>query len=225
MKSVLVAAVLAVSLLPVSAQAQAEPAQSELGMLQKIRGKLIGKWLNIRGEVIVFSNDGMVTLAGPDLPVDPKSPTKEVKGTFAITSDLQLKVIIKGKALVSEFSVDSGLLRIRAKSGGFSEYQHYDSKNVADLMLREMQMLDSAIDQWAIEKNKKAGDRPTAEELRKYIHKNTRLFHAVGDADGPKDFLGNSYGIPTVDTVPKIHPLSAKALPDIPKSFWKTHID
>jgi hypothetical protein len=205
--------------LPVAAVAQTAPAGSELGILQKTRAKLVGKWINFSGDVIEFTDNSMVTMSSPQLPTP-------FKGTFVLTADMQLRMTINGNVITSEFSVDSALLRIKTKSGNFAEHQRYDNKNVADLTLREIKVLDSAIDMWAIEKRKREGDKPTNEDLRKYIRKECRLYWMLNDPAGLKDLLGNSYGVLTVGRGPKVHPATAKAVSaDVPRTFWEGFIE
>ena len=227
MKLLIAAAALALAALPATVHAQAAPADGDLALLQKMRGKLVGKWLNIRGELIEFTENSGVRITSPSMQADPKMP-KELKGTFVLTANMQLQVTVtNGKPMTSEFSVDSGLLRIKSKSGGFSEYQRYDTKNLADLTLRELEMLDAAMDQWAIENNKPEGAKPTGAEIQKYVNKTTHLYYALNDPAGPKDFLGNSYGVPEVGKrYPKVHPATLQVVADaVPKSYWKRFIE
>jgi hypothetical protein len=92
--------------------------------------------------------------------------------------------------------------------------------------LAELQQLDAAVDQWAIEFNRKAGDRPTLAQVRQYLHKDSRLFNAFGDPAGPKDILGNPFGPFVVDTMPMVSPATAKALSEVaPREFWKGFIE
>ncbi len=192
--------------------------------MHKLRAKLIGKWLNANGEVLTFTDGGNFIITSPELQANPKMP-KEITATFVLTEDLQLKVITNTKPVISEFSVDSELLRIKTKSGDFAEYRHYSNKAVAELILRDLRILDSAVDQWAIELNKKVGDRPTPADVRKYLPKNSRLSRAFADPAGPKDLLGNPYGELVVDQLPKVNPATARALSDVPKTFWEKFID
>jgi hypothetical protein len=227
MKSILLAAILALPFMPGEVHAQAAPAADpELAVLQKMRGKLVGKWINILGEVISFTDSSVITYTSATMQADPTKP-KELKGTFVLTANLQLQVNFNGKPVVQDFSVDSSLLRIKNSNGEYSEYQRYDLKNLADLTRRELEILDSSMDQWAIENNKGvAGARPTVEELRKYIRKGLRLYYALNDPTGPKDILGNSYGELVIGKGPKLHPATARIIADtVPKSYWKHFVD
>jgi hypothetical protein len=200
--------------------AQAPAVSSDFAVIRKVREKVIGKWTNFSGDVMTFTTSGVFTLGS----ADPKMP-KEIGGTFVISEDLHLKVTFNGKSISSEFSVDSDLLRIKNANGTFAEYQRWDHKGIADLTLRELKVLDGALDQWAIEFNKREGEKPTVEELRKYLKKAWRLYFAVGDPAGPKDLLGNPFGVLAVSRL-KVNPETAKTLSDVaPKSHWAGFID
>jgi|GEM_PF-7062318 len=208
------------------APAPAKPASAmpDLAAIHKLREKMIGKWINIAGESLTLADSGTFTLSSPRFQENPNLP-KEITGTFVVTEDLQLKVVpsaANAKPIISEFTVDSTQLRIKNKNGTFSVYQRYSNQAVADLTLRELEMLDAAIDQFAIEKNKPAGATATPDDLRKYLRKDTRIYFSLGEPGGPKDFLGNSYGDLIVDKFPHVHPATAKALSDVaPRTFWK----
>lgn len=87
-------------------------------------------------------------------------------------------------------------------------------------LLEEMRIIDAAIDQWAIENNKQAGDQPRASDLIVYIKKGTRLHGAL--AGGRlNDSLGNPIVIPPVDEIPTISEATAKRLAGVvPEDFW-----
>ncbi len=208
-------------LLPVFVGAQSAPAPAPASspLLAK-RAQLIGKWLNIRGEMVTFTGANAVSFTNVVPSISP-----ELHGTFLLTPDLQLKITANGETRIREFSVDSGLLRIKDPDGSFAEYQPYDTKHLADLTLREVNMLDLAIDQWSIAKSRPPGSRPTGQDLQKYVKKTTRLYYALNDPNGPKDFFGNPYLHVEVGPGPKISPITIQALPGIPKSFWGRFIE
>lgn len=229
--AVLAASIFSTVVPKASAQAPAAPAPAkppsalpDLATIHKLREKLIGKWINIAGESLTLADGGTFSLSSPRLQERPDMP-KELTGTFVVTEDLQLKVVpsaANAKPIISEFSVDSAQLRIKNKNGTFSVYQRYSNQAVADLTLRELEMLDAAIDQFAIEKNKPAGATATPDDLRKYLRKEMRIYFSLGEPGGPKDLLGNSYGALIVDKFPHVHPATVKALSDVaPRAFWK----
>jgi hypothetical protein len=198
----------------------AAEAESELTVLRNLRAKVIGKWINGNGEVLSFEENGSLTMESPD----PKLP-KQLKATYTVTRDARLQITIGGKTMDREYSVDSEALRLKTSTGEFAQYARFTKKAQADFVLRDIRIVDAAIDQWAIEHNKRTGDRPTAADLRQYMPEGSRLFIAFGDPK-PKDLLGNSYGELVVDTLPKVHPATAAALADVaPKEFWEQYID
>ena len=96
----------------------------------------------------------------------------------------------------------------------------------ANTALEELRQLDMAVDQWAIEKNKQAGEKPTPADLRAYIKAGTRLYNTLGDPDGPKDILGNPYGPFVVDEAPKVNPKTLRELSDtVPREFWEPFLE
>ena len=89
-------------------------------------------------------------------------------------------------------------------------------RSQATRILEDLRMIDAAIDQYAIENNKSAGDAVTWTQVRSYLKVGTNL-----ETSGGKDFLGNSFGTFSVDTIPKVPTASFNALSDVaPNSFW-----
>ncbi len=96
----------------------------------------------------------------------------------------------------------------------------------ANTTLEELRQLDMALDQWGIEMNKRAGDKPTPAELRPYIKAGTRLYNTLGDPDDPKDILGNPYGPFVLDEAPKVNPKTLRELSDaVPREFWEPFLE
>ncbi len=77
--------------------------------------------------------------------------------------------------------------------------------------------IDAAIDQYAIENNKKQDDPVTITDVKNYLKAGTVLY-----SDPNKDLLGNSFGAPwKVDSIPKVDAATYAALSDVaPASFW-----
>ena len=86
-------------------------------------------------------------------------------------------------------------------------------------------MLDSALDQLAIEKNLPAGARVKAEDVRSYINQETRLWLTLGDPKGPKDLLGNPYIFNLiVDESPRVSEATAAALEKVvDRGYWQLY--
>ena len=85
-------------------------------------------------------------------------------------------------------------------------------------ILNDLRLIDSAIDQYAIETNKSTGATVNVSDWTNYLKKSTVLW-TTG-----KDLFGDDYGSQTVDTLPAV-PASAKAsLSDVADaSFWSPY--
>src|SRR3954470_13457457 len=68
-------------------------------------------------------------------------------------------------------------------------------RSQATRVLEDLRMLDSAVDQYAIETNKQTGANPTFADLKNYIKAGTVLYTSG------TDMFGNSFGTFTVDSV------------------------
>ncbi len=94
-------------------------------------------------------------------------------------------------------------------------------RSQATRILEDLRMLDAAIDQFAIENNKKEGDAVTTDDIKKYLKAGTTLYN-----DPSKDVLGGTFqSINAVDTIPKVADASFQKLSDVaPASFWSPFI-
>src|SRR5882762_9979854 len=72
-------------------------------------------------------------------------------------------------------------------------------RSQATQVLEDLRIIDSAVDQYAIENNKSGGTTVTWADCQKYMKTGTRLY-----SSGNKDILGNTFTISSVDTVPKV---------------------
>jgi prepilin-type N-terminal cleavage/methylation domain-containing protein len=90
-------------------------------------------------------------------------------------------------------------------------------RSQATQVLEDLRLIDSAIDQYAIENNKKQGDTVNWTTLRNYLKTGSRL-----EASGGADILGSSFGSTfTVDTIPTVPSATFNSLSDVaPASFW-----
>ena len=92
-------------------------------------------------------------------------------------------------------------------------------RSQATQVLEDLRILDSAVDQYAIETNKTSGFVPVFADLQNYIKTGTRLYASTNT-----DILGNSFGTFTVDTAPKVPASSYTALSDVaPAAFWSPY--
>lgn len=86
----------------------------------------------------------------------------------------------------------------------------------ASRVLEDLRLLDSALDQYAIEHNRKNGDPATFSDLQAYIKTNSALYTSGGN-----DLFGNSYGSFSVDSIPAVPNGTFNALSDVaPADFW-----
>ncbi len=91
-------------------------------------------------------------------------------------------------------------------------------RSQATRILEDLRMLDSAVDQYAIETNKSTGSNPTFADLKNYIKAGTVLY-TTGN-----DMFGNTYGPFTVDTIPKVPASAFSTLSDVaPAAFWSPY--
>ena len=92
-------------------------------------------------------------------------------------------------------------------------------RSQATQVLEDLRILDSAVDQYAIENNKNSAMNPAFADLQSYIKNGTRLYMS-----GNTDILGANFGIYTVDTPPKVPAATFTALSDVaPASFWSPY--
>jgi prepilin-type N-terminal cleavage/methylation domain-containing protein len=93
-------------------------------------------------------------------------------------------------------------------------------RSQATQVLEDLRLIDAAVDQYAIENNKKAGDSVTWADVQKYLKTGTRL-----EQSGGNDIIGGTYGTTfTVDTIPQVDATTYEALSDVaPDEFWGPH--
>jgi prepilin-type N-terminal cleavage/methylation domain-containing protein len=91
-------------------------------------------------------------------------------------------------------------------------------RSQATRILEDLRIIDSAIDQYAIENNKAGGASVVWTDIQNYIKKGTVLYNSNGT-----DLLSNQYsgGNFSVDTLPKLSSTSFGQLSDVaPANFW-----
>jgi prepilin-type N-terminal cleavage/methylation domain-containing protein len=82
-------------------------------------------------------------------------------------------------------------------------------------ILDDLRTLDGALDQWALEHNKKAGDVAEFADLSPYLKQQNKL-NLTGS-----DIFGQAYGPYAVDVGPKVSPFTFASLSDVaPEEFW-----
>ena len=92
-------------------------------------------------------------------------------------------------------------------------------RSQATRILEDLRIIDSAIDQYAIENNKSGGDSANWTDLSSYLKKGSVLYNSKGT-----DMLGGWYGSNAsfvVDTLPKLSTGTFGKLSDVaPSDFW-----
>ena len=120
------------------------------------------------------------------------------RGGFTL---LEIIIVVAIIALLAAIAVP-GFLRARKRSQ-------------ASKILNDLRMIDSAIDQYAIENGKKTGDPVAIADWTNYVKKDSTLY-VTG-----KDLFGNDYGVQSVDTLPKAPATAWNTLSDVAGSeFW-----
>ena len=89
-------------------------------------------------------------------------------------------------------------------------------RSQATRILEDLRIIDSAIDQYAIENNKSGGNDVGWADIQNYLKKGSVIYNSTG-----KDLLSNSYGTFSVDSIPKLSSASYGKLSDVaPADFW-----
>ena len=118
---------------------------------------------------------------------------------------VEIMIVVAIIALLAAIAVP-GFLRARKRSQ-------------ASKILNDLRMIDSAIDQYAIEYSKKTGDAVAVADWTNYVKKDTVLF-ATG-----QDLFGNDYGPQSVDTLPKVAQSAYDTLSDVADTaFWSPFV-
>lgn len=92
-------------------------------------------------------------------------------------------------------------------------------RSQATRILEDLRIIDSAIDQYAIENNKGGGADVNWTDVKAYLKTGSVIYNSLG-----KDLLGNFYSTDatfTVDSLPKLSTTSFSKLSDVaPADFW-----
>lgn len=117
---------------------------------------------------------------------------------------VEIMIVVAIIALLAAIAVP-GFLRARKRSQ-------------ASRILNDLRLIDSAVDQYAIETNKTTGATVDVTDWTNYLKKNTVLYNTA------TDIFGDPYGGQIVDSLPTV-PASAKAaLSDVADSgFWSPY--
>jgi prepilin-type N-terminal cleavage/methylation domain-containing protein len=120
------------------------------------------------------------------------------RGGFTL---VEIMIVVAIIALLAAIAVP-GFLRARKRSQ-------------ASKIINDLRLIDSAMDQYAIETAKKSGDAINTADWTNYLKKDTMLY-ATG-----QDLFGDDYGIQTVDSHPVVPPNAKSVLSDVTDdAFW-----
>ena len=123
------------------------------------------------------------------------------RGGFTL---VEIMIVVAIIALLAAIAVP-GFLRARKRSQ-------------ATRILNDLRMIDSAVDQYAIETNRITGAVVNTTDWTSYLKSGTVLYNTG------QDLLGNAYGAQTVDTLPAVPLASYNGLSDVaPASFWSPY--
>jgi prepilin-type N-terminal cleavage/methylation domain-containing protein len=117
---------------------------------------------------------------------------------------VEIMIVVAIIALLAAIAVP-GFLRARKRSQ-------------ASRIINDLRLIDSAVDQYAIETNKKSGDAVEITDWTNYLKKGTNLY-VTGN-----DILGNPYNAQKVDSLPGVPAASKTALSDVTDpTFWSPY--
>lgn len=117
---------------------------------------------------------------------------------------VEIMIVVAIIALLASIAVP-GFLRARKRSQ-------------ASRIINDLRLIDSAIDQYAIETNKMSGQTVNVADWTNYLKKGSNLY-TTG-----KDIFGNSYGNQKVDTIPSVPSATKNALSDVTDyTFWSPY--
>ena len=117
---------------------------------------------------------------------------------------VEIMIVVAIIALLAAIAVP-GFLRARKRAQ-------------ASRILNDLRLIDSAVDQYAIETNKATGNTVNIVDWTNYLKKDSTLWKTGAD------LFGNTYGNQTVDSLPKVPNSAWKALSDVaPAEFWSPY--
>jgi prepilin-type N-terminal cleavage/methylation domain-containing protein len=117
---------------------------------------------------------------------------------------VEIMIVVAIIALLASIAVP-GFLRARKRSQ-------------ASRILNDLRLIDSAVDQYAIENNKKTGDAVNTADWTAYLKRGSALYMTG------KDLFGNGYGAQSVDNLPKAPGPAWNTLSDVAGSeFWSPY--
>jgi len=129
---------------------------------------------------------------------------KKLQTKHAAFTLVEIMIVVAIIALLAAIAVP-GFLRARKRSQ-------------ASRILNDLRMIDSAVDQYAIETGRKTGDSVGVADWTSYVKKNAILYNTGAS------LLGSSYGTQTVDTIPQVPASDLAVLSDVASTgFWSPY--
>jgi prepilin-type N-terminal cleavage/methylation domain-containing protein len=123
------------------------------------------------------------------------------RGGFTL---VEIMIVVAIIALLAAIAVP-GFLRARKRSQ-------------ASRVINDLRLIDSAVDQYAIENNKASGNTVLVADWTKYLKAGTNLYLTGAD------ILSATYGNQIVDSLPKVKDSTYQALSDVaPDPFWSPY--
>jgi len=119
------------------------------------------------------------------------------RGGFTL---VEIMIVVAIIALLAAIAVP-GFLRARKRSQ-------------ASRIINDLRLIDSAVDQYAIENNKLTNATVPIAAWTNYLKVNSALYNTG------KDLFGNSYGAQTVDVLPGVPALTFASLSDVADSAF-----
>ena len=117
---------------------------------------------------------------------------------------VEIMIVVAIIALLAAIAVP-GFLRARKRSQ-------------ASRILNDLRMIDSAVDQYAVETNRKSGDVVSVADWTNYLKKGSLLYNSGNS------LLGTAYGPQTVDTLPQVPSADLAVLSDVAGTgFWSPY--
>ena len=120
------------------------------------------------------------------------------RGGFTL---VEIMIVVAIIALLAAIAVP-GFLRARKRSQ-------------ASRIMNDLRLISAAVDQYAIENNKRGEDTVPIAAWTQYLKKDTALYNTG------KDLFGNSYSDQVVDTIPSVPAAAFETLSDVaPSTYW-----
>jgi prepilin-type N-terminal cleavage/methylation domain-containing protein len=117
---------------------------------------------------------------------------------------VEIMIVVAIIALLAAIAVP-GFLRARKRSQ-------------ASKILNDLRMIDAAVDQYAIETNKKSNNPVAVTDWTNYLKKGSSLYLSGNS------ILGTAYGAQTVDTIPLVPSADYAVLSDVAGTgFWSPY--